>query len=88
MSVTIERSNGEIYVNAKPENLQKGSLGGGGVHIKCENEEQAQELAAKFKKAEEEITKQIQQEVNAKNVNLNESAPNQGVAEKLDIKAA
>lgn len=54
MSTWIERSNGAIYVNSKPENVPKGNLGGAGVHIQCESEEQAQKIKEHFENIEKE----------------------------------
>lgn len=44
MAVTIENQNGTYYVNNKPDNVPAGNLGGAGVHIKCDNQEQAEAM--------------------------------------------
>lgn len=86
MSVSIEKTNGEIYVNAKPDNAPKGSLGAAGVHIKCASEEEAKQVAAVYKANEAE--QNAQKVTNQGNVDLTQSTPPAGVGEKLDIKAA
>ena len=52
MSVAIERTGGKIFVNAKPDNIKEGALGGAGVHIECKDEAEAEKLAEEFKAAE------------------------------------
>lgn len=66
MSTRIERSNGAIYGNSKPDNVPKGDLGDAGVHIQCESEEQAKLLKDHFEKVEKE-EKSLPMNTNNKN---------------------
>lgn len=79
MSVDIVKTNGKIYVAAKPNNSGKDSEA---ALIECKNMEEANEI----KKEVEGIEKQIQAEIG--NVELNHGTKPKGVGEKLDVKAA
>lgn len=85
MSVDIQKVDGKIYVNAKPDNAPKDSLGSAGVHIECKNEAEAKALAAKIQEMEAKIKNELAQ---AGPVNLNEGAKPKDVGQKLDVKSA
>ena len=85
MSVSVQNVNGKFFVNAKPDNASKDSLGAAGLHVECKDEAEAKALAAKMQEVEANIKNELAQ---AGPVNLNEGAKTQGVGEKLDLKEA
>lgn len=80
MTVNIEKTDAGIYVTAKLDNPQTGSLGSGGISVKCKDEQEAEKVKAKIVAMEQKI----QAEINAKNANLAQGTKPAGVGAKLD----